>query len=209
MGFTGFTAKDFQVFAVPDFAGRMGAIRQKIQPKLLTLAEEMGPDMRRLVGADVLPFVAKHMRRTVNPPADTWVAFGPDKRGYKKAQHFKIAISRHCVRFLFEIGPEYATKTKWSRTWQAHADQLIPALQRARGIGWFKNEHDEEPAAELKDMPPDQIRDLAKELTRRKDGQLVLGRRVVQGDAIDLASTALEKDALITFAGMLPLYRLV
>ena len=101
MGFTGFTAKDFQVFAMPDFAGRMGAIRQKIQPKLFTLAEEMGPDLRRLVGGEIFTHVAKHMRRTVHPPSDTWVAFGPDKRGYKKTQHFKVAISRHCVRFLF------------------------------------------------------------------------------------------------------------
>ena len=209
MGFTGFTAKDFQVFAIPDFSGRMAAIRQKIQPKLFTLAEEMGPELRRIVGSETFTHVAKHMRRTVHPPADTWVAFGPDKRGYKKAQHFKVAISRHCVRFLFEIGPEYATKTKWARTWQAHADQLIPGLQRVKGLGWFKNEHDEEPAAELKDMTPQGIRDLAKELTRRKDGQFVLGRRVVQGDAIDLASIALEKDALATFAGLLALYRLV
>ncbi len=208
MGFTGFTAKDFQVFAIPNFSGRMAAIRQKIQPKLATLAEEMGPELRRLVGSEIFAHVAKHMRRTVNPPADTWVAFGPDKRGYKKTQHFKVAISRHCVRFLFEIGPEYATKTKWLRTWQMHADQLIPALQRVRGLGWFKNEHDEEPAAELKDMRPDQIRELPKELTRRKDGQFVLGRRVVQGDAIDLASIALEKEVLAVFAGLLPLYRL-
>ena len=208
MGFTGFTAKDFQVFAIPAFEGRMAAIRQKILPKLLTLAEEMGPEMRRILGGDVYAHVAKHARRTVNPPSDTWVAFGPDKRGYKMTQHFKAAISRHCVRFLFEIGPEYATKTKWTRTWQVHADQVIPVLQKGRGIGWFKNEHDEEPAAELKDMTPDQIRDLAKELTRRKDGQIVFGRRVVQGDAIDLASTALEKEALITFATLLPLYKL-
>ena len=208
MGFTGFTAKDFQVFAMPDFTGRMGAIRQKIQPKLFTFAEEMGPDLRRVVGGEIFTHVAKHMRRTVHPPSDTWVAFGPDKRGYKKTQHFKVAISRHCVRFLFEIGPEYATKTKWARTWQAKIDLLIPFLQRLKGVGWFKNEHDEDPAAELKDMTPDQIRDLAKELTRRKDGQLVLGRRVVQGEAIDLASTALEKEVLATFGSLLPLYRL-
>jgi len=208
MGFTGFTAKDFQVFAMADFAGRMGAIRQKIQPKLFTLAEEMGPDLRRLVGGEIFTHVAKHMRRTVHPPSDTWVAFGPDKRGYKKTQHFKVAISRHCVRFLFEIGPESATKTKWARAWQAKIDPLIPSLQRGKGLGWFKIEHDEDPAAELKDMTPEQIRDLAKELTRRKDGQLVLGRRVVQGEAIDLASTALEKEVLAVFAGLLPLYRL-
>ena len=44
---------------------------------------------------------------------DTWVAFGPDKRGYKKHCHFKVVVSRRSIRFLFEAGPEFADKKKW------------------------------------------------------------------------------------------------
>ena len=108
MAFDGFTAKDFLVFAIPDFAGRMAAIKKQIQPKLFALAEEISPKLKVVAGSDIFFHVAKHMRRTVNPPDDTWVAFGPEKRGYKKTQHFKVAISLHCVRFLFEVGPEFA-----------------------------------------------------------------------------------------------------
>src|SRR3990172_11065138 len=104
MALGGFDASDFEVFAILDFPGRMAAIRGQIQPKLFALAEEIGPKLKPIVGSEAFPHVAKHMRRTVNPPEDTWVAFGPEKRGYKKAQHFKLAISRHCVRFLFEVG---------------------------------------------------------------------------------------------------------
>lgn len=107
MGGATFTAKDFQVFDIPDFQGRMGAIRAQIRPKLEELGKALPPGIGRLVEGEVFAHVAKHARRTVNPPEDTWVAFGPDRRGYRKEVHFKVAISRHCVRFLFEVGPEY------------------------------------------------------------------------------------------------------
>jgi uncharacterized protein YktB (UPF0637 family) len=208
MAFEDFTAKDFQVFAIPGFADRMAAIRRQIQPKLFSLAEEIGPKLKATVGSEVFSHVAKHMRRTVNPPDDTWVAFGPEKRGYKKAQHFKIAISRHCVRILFEVGPEYADKAQWAKAWQREARRLAAALKKGSGLGWFKNEHDEEPAAILASLSPKEIEGLADELTRRKDGQLVFGRRLDQTEALRQTPQDFERAALATFAELSPLYRL-
>ena len=208
MAFEGFTAKDFQVFAIPDFVGRMAAIRRQIQPELFALVEELSPKLRVLVGSEIFPHVAKHMRRTVNPPDDTWVAFGPEKRGYKKAQHFKIAISRHCVRFLFEVGPEYADKARWAKTWQREAGRLAAALKKGSGLGWYKNEHDEDPAAILASLSSREIGGLAGELTRRKNGQLVFGRRLDQAKALRQTPQGFERAALATFSGLAPLYRL-
>jgi len=208
MSFVGFTAKDFQVFAIPDFPGRMAAIRGHIQPKLFALAEEIGPKLKPIVGSEAFPHVAKHMRRTVNPPDDTWVAFGPEKRGYKKAQHFKIAISRHCVRFLFEVGPEYADKAKWVRAWERGAGRLAVQLKKGSGLGWYKNEHDEEPAALLESLSSQEIDRLAGELTRRKDGQLVFGRRLNQVEVLRLKPRAFEQAALVTFGDLASLYKL-
>ena len=76
-------------------------------------------------------------------------AFAPDKRGYKKHCHFKVAVSRHCVRFLFEVGPEHADKTRWAAAWKKNAGKLAPVLRRVKGLAWFENEHDETPAAAL------------------------------------------------------------
>ena len=208
MPFDGFTAKDFQVFAIPDFPGRMAAIRGQIQPKLFALAEEIGPKLKPIVGSETFPHVAKHMRRTVNPPDDTWVAFGPEKRGYKKAQHFKVAISHRCVRFLFEVGPEYADKAKWVRAWEGGAGRLAVQLKKGPGLGWYKNEHDEEPAALLKDLSSREIERLSGELTRRKDGQLVLGRRLNQVEVLRLKPRAFEQAALVTFGDLALLYKL-
>src|SRR3990172_9024632 len=173
---SGLSAQDFKVFDIPSFQGRMAAIREEIRPKLEALGSMLRPEIERLTGGEAFAHVARHARRTVNPPDDTWVAFGPDKRGYKKHSHFKVAISRQCARFLYEAGPEYQDKSKWLTAWKKKAGDLAPTLKKVKGLAWFKNEHDEEPAALLVDLTPQEIKELGDELTRTRDGQFVLGR---------------------------------
>ena len=135
--------------------------------------------------------MAKHARRTVNPPDDTWVAFALDKRGYKKHCHFKVAVSRGGVRFLFEAGPEHAAEEALGRGLEAaHAASSCPVLRRAKGLAWFKNEHDEAPAAILTDLPADAVARLGDELTRTRDGQFVLGRCVPAEEAAQVEARA-------------------
>ncbi|MGH7321448.1 MAG: DUF1054 family protein [Candidatus Rokuibacteriota bacterium] len=203
-----FTARDFEVFDIRGFAERMAAIRTQIRPKLERLGLSLVPPLARVAQVEVFPHVARHARRTVNPPDDTWVAFGPDRRGYKKAQHFKVAVSRHCVRFLFEIGPEYAAKRDWAKAWKRAAPRLSRALGKSRGLGWFKNEHDEEPAALLADLDAAAWQRPAEELVRTRDGQLVLGRRVGAEEATRWRGPDYEKAALDTFATLGECFRL-
>lgn len=208
MAFTGFSASDFKVFDLQGFQPRMAAIRSQIRPKLEGLGALVLPAVARATGGEAYAHVAKHARRTVNPPDDTWVAFGPDRRGYKKSCHFKVAISRRCVRFLFEAGPEYAEKKAWTAAWKRHAPKLIPTLKRAKGLAWFKNEHDEESAALLADLATEEIVRLAEELSRTRDGQFVIGRLVSLTDAAKWGAREYAKAAVETFAVLAPLYRL-
>jgi uncharacterized protein YktB (UPF0637 family) len=203
-----FGSADFKVFDVKGFQPRMGEIRARIRPKLETLGKSLAPAVARSVGGDTFAHVAKHARRTVNPPDDTWVAFAPDKRGYKKHCHFKVAISRHCVRFLFEIGPEHADKKRWAAAWKKNAGKLSPVLRRVKGLAWFKNEHDESPAAALGDMTPEALAELADEIVRTRDGQLVLGRAVTAEEASRWNEPQYRQAALDTFRALIPLYRL-
>ena len=153
MAFPGFTPADFKVFDIEGFKPRMEAIKSRIRPKLEAIGRDLLPDVARIAGDTAFAHVAKHMRRTVNPPDDTWVAFALDKRGYKKHCHFKVAVSRGAVRFLFEAGPEHARKKRWASAWKRQGPKLAPVLRRAKGLAWFKNEHDEAPAAILADLP--------------------------------------------------------
>jgi uncharacterized protein YktB (UPF0637 family) len=203
-----FNAADFKVFDVAGFKSRMGQIRTRIRPKLEAIGHSLVPAVSRATGAPAFPHVAKHARRTVNPPDDTWVALGPDVRGYKKHCHFKVAVSRHCVRFLFEIGPEHADKGRWGLAWRRSAGKLGPVLHRVRGMAWFKNEHDEEPTTPLVDLALDALAGLADELTRTRDGQIVLGRVVAADEAARWTEAQYRHAALDTFRTLAPLYRL-
>jgi uncharacterized protein YktB (UPF0637 family) len=208
MAFPGFRAADFSVFDLDGFAPRMAAIKGRIRPKLEAAGRDLVADVSRIGGAPAFVHVAKHMRRTVNAPDDTWVAFAANKRGYKKHCHFKVAVSRGAVRFLFEAGPELAQKRKWVAAWKKHAPKLVPVLRRAKGLAWFKNEHDEAPAAILSELSAEEIGHLADELLRTRDGQLVLGRVVRADEAMRWKAPDYARAARETFCLLAPLYRL-
>ena len=203
-----FVSGDFKVFDVKGFQPRMAELRSHVRPKLEALGRSLAPAVSRSLGGEVFAHVTKHARRTVNPPDDTWVAFAADKRGYKKHCHFKVAVSRHAVRFLFEVGPEHTDKKRWASVWKKNAPKLAPVLRRVKSLAWFKNEHDEEVSALLADLTPEAISDLADELTRTRDGQFVVGRAVPADTAARWSEAEYRAAALETFRALAPLYRL-
>lgn len=90
--FTGFTQEDFDVFTVPGLDGRMDALKRRVRPKLEALGTHFSTYLAARMGEEVYAHVAKHARRTVNPPHDTWVAFSLNARGYKQHPHFQIGL---------------------------------------------------------------------------------------------------------------------
>jgi uncharacterized protein YktB (UPF0637 family) len=202
------SAADFKTFDVNGFQPRMGEIRTRLRPKLEILGHRLAPGIARATAAETFPHVAKHARRTVNPPDDTWVAFGPDARGYKKHPHFKVAVSRNYVRFLFEVGPAHDDKKRWAAAFKRNVTRIGPVLGRVKGLAWFKNEHDEEPAALLADLGPEGLARLGDELLRTREGQLVLGRAVAASEAARWTEPQYRDAALDTFRALAPLYRL-
>ena len=92
-----FSPDDLAVFTIPEFSARMEAVRGQIHPKLSELGAELSEPLSAQAGEPLHPHVAKHARRTKNPPEDTWVAFGPNSRGYKAYPYLGIAVSRFGV----------------------------------------------------------------------------------------------------------------
>ena len=93
MSTLGFKAQDFEVFSVDRFDRRMPLIFQHVRPKLVKLGVELAPELSRKLHLEFFPHVAKHARRTVNPPAETWAAFGPSPKGYKRYGYLALCIS--------------------------------------------------------------------------------------------------------------------
>src|SRR5260370_13841984 len=202
-----FYATEFKVCDEEGFRARMGAIGERIRPKLEGVGHSLRPAVSRATGGDAYAHVAKHARRTVNPPEDSWVASGPGARGYKKHCHFTVAVSRRAVRFLFEVGPEHADKKRWAAAWKRNAPRLAPVLRRVKGLAWFKNKHDEEAAAPLADLSPERLAELSHELTRTRHGHPLLARVVPPGQAAPWAEAQYPSPALQTIPPLPPLFR--
>lgn len=89
----GFNAGDFEVFTTEGFSERMGQIYQHVRPKLVRLGEKLAPEVASRLHLEFFPHVAKHARRTINPPPETWCAFGPSARGYKRYAFLGLCVS--------------------------------------------------------------------------------------------------------------------
>ena len=124
-----FKQEDFKIFDIEGFNECMAAILTRIRPKLTSIGEALAPKLSVLVDCPLYVHVARHARRTVNPPEDTWAAFGGNPRGHKKDVHFKFAISRRCIRLLFEAGPEYYAKPQWLHSWYAQFREVVGDLR--------------------------------------------------------------------------------
>ena len=96
-----FTKQDFDVFSIDGFEERMDALKERIRPKLEQLGETFQSELEYNLQTPVYYHVAKHARRTVNPPKDTWVAFSTNKRGYKMQPHFQIGLWGNFVFIYF------------------------------------------------------------------------------------------------------------
>lgn len=89
----GFSRDDFEVFSIAGFSPRMQKIYELIRPRLVRLGNELAPELSRKLHLEFFPHVAKHMRRTVNPPNETWAAWGPSAKGYKRYGYLALCIS--------------------------------------------------------------------------------------------------------------------
>ena len=128
-----FTAKEFEIFTIPGFDARMPRIRAEITPKLKDLGALVAP---RLEAEGGLPFhaqAAQHLRRTVNPPEETWVAFCREARGYKPYVHLRVAINAEGVKLTCWVEEDADDKPVFAANLR----------RKAKEIGDYLKEHPE------------------------------------------------------------------
>jgi uncharacterized protein YktB (UPF0637 family) len=135
--FPGFRPSDFDVFCIPDFAARMGAIRSELRPKLVALGEALAPELSELVPGPILPHTAAHMRRRTNPPPATWVAFGRSPKGYKRFVHFRVAASDSGFRVTVHVEDDSDDKASFAAALHARRDALLPGLAAIEELVWY------------------------------------------------------------------------
>lgn len=137
MHFSGFDPKDFDVFTIGDFAGRMGAIRTQVRPHLAALGADLAEKIEEAAGIPTFPHVAQHMRRRVNPPAETWVAFGRDKKGYKRWTHYRVAVSEAGLRVTVFVEDDADDKTPFGAALQRSGDRILKLMGDQAPVLWY------------------------------------------------------------------------
>jgi uncharacterized protein YktB (UPF0637 family) len=135
--FPGFLPSDFDIFCIPDFAARMGAIRSELRPKLSALGDIVAPRLAEMVPGPIVAHTAAHMRRRTNPPLATWAAFGRSPKGYKRFVHFRIAVNNCGVRVTVHVEDDSDDKPSLASALHAKRDVLQPRLAAIEELTWY------------------------------------------------------------------------
>jgi uncharacterized protein YktB (UPF0637 family) len=198
----GFTPADFAVFRIEDFSARMQEIDARVRPRLARLAAELTPELARRLNREFYPHVARHARRTVNPPPETWAAFGPSPRGYKRYGHLALCISGAGLHARIVVKPEAGGRPAMARGLSRNAAELARSLRGTR-VARYENR---DFSALPKEVAADEtlFASLAEDLGK-KNGGIDVGFGWSVRDAIHLDRAEL----LDAYRELEPVYRIV
>jgi uncharacterized protein YktB (UPF0637 family) len=124
MATLGFLRRDFEVFAIEGFSARMAKIDEFVNPRLIKLGNELAPELSRTLRMEFFPHIAKHMRRTANPPAETWAAFGPSRAGYKRYPYLALFISEAGVHARAVVRSDADNRTEMAQAIKSKSAEL-------------------------------------------------------------------------------------
>lgn len=96
-----FSKEDFRVFHDETLSGRLSLIRSELDPSFESIGQALLDALEQKYQDKFYLKIAKHQRRTKNPPPDTWLAISQDKRGYKRNPHVELGLwpDRYFVTF--------------------------------------------------------------------------------------------------------------
>ena len=156
-------------------------------------------------GDEFFPHVAKHARRTVNPPKDSWVAFAPYKRGYKAFPHFQIGLWGTHLFIVVAIIYEAPQK-------QEMADRLLQNIELFDTLSddfIISGDHMSPESVTLGDARDGKLHQLLTRLRDVKKGEFLVGRHISEEDAISMSPEQFTAMTEQTFESLLPIYNVI
>ncbi|MGF9818534.1 YktB family protein [Brevibacillus agri] len=201
--FSGFRQEDFDVFAVDGLDQRMDAIKTVIRPKLEALGHHFAPILSAATGDEMFYHVAKHARRTVNPPADTWVAWANDKRGYKKHPHFQIGLWQTHLFVWYAVIYEAPAKDKISQSFSEHLDEIMTLVP---DYFHWSPDHTAPDSTSQAELGKAGVKKLVDRLAQVKKAELLCGLTIDRHDPVLADPQALLGQLENTFAVLSKLY---
>lgn len=205
MSFSGFTEADFDVFTIDGLDERMDALKLQIRPKLEELGKHFAPTLSSLSGNEIHYHVAKHARRTINPPKDTWVAFASNPRGYKMLPHFQIGLWETHVFIWFAVIYEAPNKAAFGRKLAENIDSIYSMVPK--DFVW-SGDHMKPDAIIHSSMSKDELLSMFTRLQSVKKAEILCGVNIPREEAIKLNGEEMLAKIEFVFNEILPLYKL-
>lgn len=199
------TQQDFEIFQINGLEQRMDALISLVRPKFHTLGENFSTYFSSKLGEEFYPHVAKHARRTVNPPKDSWVAFSPYKRGYKSLPHFQIGLWDSHLFIILAIIYEAPQKNILAE--RLLAKKML--FNRLPDDFVISGDHMSPLAIPLSEAVDEKLEQLLIRLRDVKKAEFLVGRHIPREKAIKLSAEEFNDLAEETFDALLPIYNII
>lgn len=205
LNFNGFLEVDFATFTIDGLEERMEAIRSRIQPKFREIGSILTDDLAGMCGHEMFLHIAKHARRTVNPPKDTWLAICHNKRGYKKHPHFQVGLFDDRVFIWLAFIYELPNKTKIAQTMLENTELIKESIMKDYVISV---DHMKKDAVSFTDMSDDELEHILTRFRDVKKAEFLIGKHIEANDAVLKDGEAFLSVVQETFRSLMPLYLL-
>ncbi len=200
-----FTSDDFNVFKIDGLEPRMEALKEKIQPKLHALGEHFSHQLSIMTGEEMFPHVARHARRKVNPPNDTWVAFAANSRGYKMMPHFQIGLWETHLFIWYAVIYEAPNKVEIGQ----HLEKNINRLKENIPSDYvWSMDHTKPEVIPHEGLSSEDLHSMFSRLQTVKKAEILCGIQIPREEAIQLKEDEFIQIIQDAFEHLLPLYQL-
>jgi uncharacterized protein YktB (UPF0637 family) len=192
-----FKDTDFNVFDDPTLDGRMDKIRTIIDPTFEEFAAAALP-MLLADGQEWYAHVAKHIMRKTNPVDNTWVAFAPNKRGYKMMPHFEMGMWADHI-YLY-IAVEENMKPKQTAEIVPKLRAVAPLVAELPSAFSISQQH-----MINANVPLEEYAATLARFEKVKSAEVLVGVRIDRGDD-RFGTEKLQEDLLSALQALLPIY---
>ena len=197
----GLGPEQFEVFSIQEFQPCMDALLACVRPRLEQLGAALRDRMSERLGESLHLHVARHARRTVNPPRDTWLALSPEARSYKAHPHFQLGLwGTHVFAqfaLIYESPIRPAVAGRLLERLDAGAGHLAPDLR-------WSGDHTLPGGVSQTD--PEGVRQLLVRARDLRKAEVLCGRDLDRDDARVQDGEALLNWTLETWIDTLPLW---
>lgn len=192
-----FEASDFEIFDEQTLAGRMALIRDVIDPKFEQFAEIALPILNQ-DGQSWFAHIAKHLRRTTYAPDNTWVAFAPNKRGYKMMPHFELGIWADHIYLYLAV--EENMKPKQTAPIVSKLTAVSPMIANLPEQFVISQDH-----MVNQNVPLSAYEATVLRFENVKHSEVLIGIKIMRGDAY-LGTSAVTEKLISALKTLLPIY---